>query len=34
MLLAMALNLLILVTGDPERMAFNPDLLVERVKIE
>jgi hypothetical protein len=30
----MTLNLFIFVTGDPERMAFDPDLLGEGVKIE
>ncbi len=30
----MTLNLIILVTGNPERMAFDPDLLGEGVKIE
>ncbi len=32
--LTMTENLFILVTGDPERMAFDPDLLGEGVKIE
>jgi hypothetical protein len=33
-LLTMTLNLFILVTADPERMAFNPDFLGEGVKIK
>ncbi len=33
-LLTMTYNLLFLVTGDPGRMAFDPDLLGERVQIE
>jgi hypothetical protein len=33
-LLTITLNLFILVTGDPERTAFDPDLLGEGLKIE
>jgi hypothetical protein len=33
-LLTITLNLFILVTGDPERTAFDPDLLGEGMKIE